>query len=285
MRQPQEAPPPGGPLAATLREWRDRTGLSLAALAARTPYSKSAWHRYLSGAQHPPRSAVEALAGLAGADPVDGLTLWETAGHTTPLSDAPDGGGHGLDGELGESGSGDSTRRSDRWKRRSGTTDATRWRRPLPRRLPLPALTLLTALAAVAAAVTASSRTGSAGPRVVMAWPRCHGHSCQGELPDASACSRDAQTKSSVTDTAHTVRLRYSPSCGTAWSEVRVRGTGLREISVRLGQDVLSATYAEGDTDGYTSPMLAVSSPRGVEACAEVAGELACTGLDADAPR
>ena len=36
-------------LAERLRALRARTGLSLAALAERTPYSKSSWERYLNG--------------------------------------------------------------------------------------------------------------------------------------------------------------------------------------------------------------------------------------------
>ncbi|MET8246567.1 DUF2690 domain-containing protein [Streptomyces sp. NPDC005202] len=251
MRQPQAAAPSNGPLAATLQELRDRTGLSLAALATRTPYSKSAWHRYLTGAKHPPRSAVEALARLAGADPAPALALWDAA-DDTPSAPAPE---------------------------ETGRAPSSRAR---ARRLPLPALTLLTAVAAVAAALATPSGSGPPGTRGVMGSPRCHGRSCQGELPGAAACAKDAQTKSAVTDATYTVRLRYSPSCGTAWSQVRVRGAVVREISVRAGENELSATYSADDTRGDTSPMLAVSSLRGVEACAEVGGELACTGLDDD---
>ncbi|MEU7057445.1 DUF2690 domain-containing protein [Streptomyces sp. NPDC046197] len=246
-QQPQGAAPSSGPLAATLRELRERTGLSLAALAARTPYSKSAWHRYLTGAKHPPRSAVEALAGLAGADPEPALALWEAAGEP-PAAPA---GQVSAPGRL--------------------------------RRLLLPALTLLTAIAAVvAAALATSSRSGAPGTRVVMTSQRCHGGSCQGELPGASVCAGDARTESTVTDVSYTVRLRYSPSCGVAWSEVRVRGAVAREVSVRAGEDALSATYSADDVRGYTSPMLSVTSARGVEACGEVSGQLACTGLDSD---
>ncbi|MGX4688469.1 DUF2690 domain-containing protein [Streptomyces sp. JNUCC 63] len=253
MRQPQEAAPSPGQLAAILRELRDRTGLSLAALATRTPYSKSAWHRYLTGAKHPPRSAVEALARLAGADPAPALALWDAAGESGAAPAEPE--------------------PPDPPGARPGH---------LPR---LTALALLTAAGAVAAAALLMPSPGTApGARVVMASPRCHGTSCRGMLPDASACAGDAQTKSTVTGAAYTVRLRYSPSCGTAWSQVRVQGPIAREISVRVGASVLSATYSADDTHSDTSPMLTVTSPRGVEACAEVAGKLACTGLDPDAP-
>ncbi|MDF3302888.1 helix-turn-helix domain-containing protein [Streptomyces sp. K1PA1] len=77
--------PPGGDtaqagyLASVLRELKDRSGLSLSALAARTPYSRSSWNRYLRGEKLPPRQAVEMLGRLAG-EPLGRLTaLWEQA--------------------------------------------------------------------------------------------------------------------------------------------------------------------------------------------------------------
>lgn len=246
MRHPEAPATPDESLAVGLRELKDRTGLSLAALAARTPYSKSAWHRYLTGCKRPPRPAVEALARLAGADPGPVLALWETADGALA---APPPAGQGR--------------------------ARPRWRRP-----PRPALALLGVTAAVAA-VLLLGRSAPSGVRTVAA-PRCHGRSCQGELPDASACARDAQTRSRVTGGAYDVRLRYSPACGTAWSEVRVRSPRAREVSVRAGQDVLSAAYPAEDTAGYTSPMIPVPSLRGVEACAEVDEELACTGWDVE---
>ncbi|WP_406122588.1 helix-turn-helix domain-containing protein [Streptomyces sp. NBC_00989] len=62
-----------------LRLLKQRTGLSLAALASVTPFSKSTWHRYLNGDQLPPRAAVEALARLARTDPGALLALWDAA--------------------------------------------------------------------------------------------------------------------------------------------------------------------------------------------------------------
>ncbi|MCZ9342799.1 helix-turn-helix domain-containing protein, partial [Streptomyces sp. TRM76130] len=52
-------------LTAALRELRARTGLSLAALAERTAYSKSSWERYLNGKILPPRQAVRELCRIA----------------------------------------------------------------------------------------------------------------------------------------------------------------------------------------------------------------------------
>ncbi|WP_208902609.1 XRE family transcriptional regulator [Streptomyces incarnatus] len=266
MRHPQASTTPDEALAVELRELKDRTGLSLAALAARTPYSKSAWHRYLSGGAPPPRQAVEALCRLAGAAPEAVLALWEATGTPTTAADAPDAG-------PGEPGRG----------HRPGRL-APRLPRTFPPWFPLSVFALCgTATAVAAVAVALSARPGTApAAQALPSAAHCHGRSCQGELPDATACARDARTTSTVTGPGYTVRLRWSPACGTAWSEVRLRAPGAREVSVRAGQDVMSAGYPADDSTRNSSPMLSVSSPRGVEACAEVAGEVACTGLDVE---
>ena len=251
LRRPAAGRPvePDGPFVTELRGLRERTGLSLAALAARTPYSKSAWHRYLNGAQRPPRSAVEALALLAGVDAAPVLALWEA-------SDRPQGPDQPSDQPSYD-----------------GSAPPVR-----SRRLPLPALALVVA---VALTLVAAHRSGAPTGRPAAPSPRCRGTSCQGQLPDVSACDRDEQTKSTVRAAGFAVRLEYSPSCRAVWSEVQARATDARVISVRSGRDVLSAAYPGDGTAGSSSPMLAVTSPEGVEACAEVDGKVACTGLDA----
>ncbi|KAB7852804.1 helix-turn-helix domain-containing protein [Streptomyces mobaraensis NBRC 13819 = DSM 40847] len=67
-----------------LRRLKDRSGLSLAALAAKTSYSRSSWERYLNGRQLPPRGAVEELARVCGADPARLLVLHEIAEEAWP---------------------------------------------------------------------------------------------------------------------------------------------------------------------------------------------------------
>jgi len=237
---------------AELRDLKERTGLSLAALAACTPYSKSAWHRYLNGSQRPPRSAVEALTGLVGADPAPVLALWEAAGHP-PVAGAP-------------------------------VYDDHEVRPARLRRLSLSALTLIVLAASVAITLVVAGRSGAPGGQLAAAVPRCKRESCQGQLPDVAACDRDAQIQSAVHDASYVVQLAYSPSCGTAWAEVQARPSDARVISVRSGGSVLSASYPGGGSGGRTSPMLAVTSPAGVEACAVVNGRVACTGLDAGPP-
>ncbi|MFI0739629.1 helix-turn-helix domain-containing protein [Streptomyces sp. NPDC021100] len=67
-----------------LRRLKDRSGLSLAALAAKTSYSRSSWERYLNGRQLPPRGAVEELARVCGTDAARLLVLHEIAEEAWP---------------------------------------------------------------------------------------------------------------------------------------------------------------------------------------------------------
>ncbi|MFG2375903.1 helix-turn-helix domain-containing protein [Streptomyces sp. NPDC048504] len=82
-----------------LRLLKDRTGLSLVALGARTAYSKSSWHRYLNATQPPPRQAVLALCRVAGADPERIGVRWELAVQAWPRQETVQektGGGDGF---------------------------------------------------------------------------------------------------------------------------------------------------------------------------------------------
>ncbi|MFF4505169.1 peptidoglycan-binding protein [Streptomyces sp. NPDC001401] len=66
-------------LVAQLRRLKDRAGLSLAALAAKTSYSSSSWERYLNGKKPVPRAAAEELAEVCGAPAERLLVLHEVA--------------------------------------------------------------------------------------------------------------------------------------------------------------------------------------------------------------
>ncbi|MFI9204773.1 helix-turn-helix domain-containing protein [Streptomyces sp. NPDC053048] len=71
-------------LVVQLRRLKDRSGLSLASLAAKTSYSRSSWERYLNGKQLPPREAVEELARVCGGDTTRLLVLHEVAAEAWP---------------------------------------------------------------------------------------------------------------------------------------------------------------------------------------------------------
>ncbi|MFE7401332.1 helix-turn-helix domain-containing protein [Streptomyces sp. NPDC057557] len=65
--------------AGQLRRLVDRRGLSIAAVADRTGYSKTSWERYLSGRLLAPRGAIVALAEATGTSQVHLTTMWELA--------------------------------------------------------------------------------------------------------------------------------------------------------------------------------------------------------------
>ncbi|WP_280883234.1 peptidoglycan-binding protein [Streptomyces pseudovenezuelae] len=76
---PAELDPRIRQLVVRLRRLKDHSGLSVRQLAARTEYSPKSWERYLGARSLPPAPAVEALAKIAGDDPVRLLALREVA--------------------------------------------------------------------------------------------------------------------------------------------------------------------------------------------------------------
>lgn len=78
-------------LVVQLRQLKDHSGLSLAALASRTSYSRSSWERYLNGKAVPPRHAVEAMADVCGGDRINLTALWEVATSAFVPDPAPPG--------------------------------------------------------------------------------------------------------------------------------------------------------------------------------------------------
>lgn len=66
-------------LATQLRRMKDRSGLTVPALAARTSQPVEAWERYLNGRHLPPLDAVEVLAQASGADYERLGALWKLA--------------------------------------------------------------------------------------------------------------------------------------------------------------------------------------------------------------
>ncbi|MEV6029158.1 helix-turn-helix transcriptional regulator [Streptomyces sp. NPDC052036] len=89
---PDDLPPEVRHFVEQLRLLKDRTGLSLVALGARTAYSKSSWQRYLNASQPPPRQAVVALCRVAGLQSEEAERFgvrWELAVHAWPRQAAP----------------------------------------------------------------------------------------------------------------------------------------------------------------------------------------------------
>ncbi|MFI6205694.1 DUF2690 domain-containing protein [Streptomyces sp. NPDC051041] len=76
---PDELDPQVKEFTGQLRGLVDRSGLSIAAVADRTGYSKTSWERYLNGRLLAPKGAIVALAEVTGTNPVHLTTLWELA--------------------------------------------------------------------------------------------------------------------------------------------------------------------------------------------------------------
>ncbi|MEU5167267.1 helix-turn-helix domain-containing protein [Streptomyces mutomycini] len=76
---PEELDPQMREFVGMLRGLVDRGGLSLAAVADRTGYSKTSWERYLNGRLLAPRGAIVALAEVTGTQHHHLTTMWELA--------------------------------------------------------------------------------------------------------------------------------------------------------------------------------------------------------------
>ncbi|MEU9064886.1 DUF2690 domain-containing protein [Streptomyces sp. NPDC048430] len=76
---PEELDPQVREFAGQLRRLVDRSGLSLAAVADRTGYSRTSWERYLNGRLLAPKGAIVALAEVTGVQQHHLTTMWELA--------------------------------------------------------------------------------------------------------------------------------------------------------------------------------------------------------------
>ncbi|MFE8942668.1 DUF2690 domain-containing protein [Streptomyces sp. NPDC007856] len=76
---PEELDPQIKEFTQQVRRLVDRSGLSAAALADRTGYSKTSWERYLGGRLLAPKGAIVALAEVTGTNLVHLTTMWELA--------------------------------------------------------------------------------------------------------------------------------------------------------------------------------------------------------------
>ncbi|MDQ0828713.1 transcriptional regulator with XRE-family HTH domain [Streptomyces achromogenes] len=207
-----------------LREARESTGLSFAALAARTAYSKSSWERYLNGRTLPPRDAVEALAKLSGADPARLLALWLLADRAWSGRDARGAGGAPDTRGAGTPAGG------------AADTSGTALEEAGPRRpdgLIEPVLRRRAAVLAAAAAALAGTLgvgawaawTYGVGHRSEATAPRtgpCSGEACTNRDPEQqdTDCWTDAGTRAQREVAGRTVELRVSPACRAAWGRI-----------------------------------------------------------------
>ncbi|MBC2874765.1 MULTISPECIES: helix-turn-helix domain-containing protein [Streptomyces] len=270
-------------LAAALRELRERTGLSLAALGGRTAFSKSSWERYLNGKKLPPREAIEALCALADEPPGRPLALWELAEQrwTGRAASAPGATGGGAAGTpvSPPASAGASP---------DAPADADTGRRPGRR---VPGWSLVVGAAALAAAVplalallsdedaTTGTAAGPGGPgsSSVPSYaqsfePGCHGKDCEGADAQAMGCGAQGlpvTLASRRSAGGERIEIRYAEKCGAVWA----KATGLRlgdRVELTLpGADAKEVRAASRrDTEIYLSTaMTATDDPRRARVC------------------
>ncbi|MGW2562901.1 helix-turn-helix domain-containing protein [Streptomyces sp. NPDC001514] len=266
-------------LASSLRELRERSGLSLAALAARTPYSKSSWERYLNGKQPTPRRAVEALCAVTGEPPGRLLALWELADGAwscraapapRPAPDAP---------------------AEDQAVRQRQRPPQSQWQRPPHRHrhrflgLPvlLAAFAACTVLAALAVLAVVPALRTDGPPRTAeepsIRNPGCSGPACEGKDPKAMGCGGAGMVTTLADRTApggRRLELRYAELCGAVW----LRATGLAagdvaELSLPGGRTHKATAGSGGGGGGGIAAGQYLVTPMAA-ADGEAAGARAC---------
>ncbi|WP_432104025.1 DUF2690 domain-containing protein [Streptomyces sp. bgisy091] len=240
-----------GRLVAALRELRAGAGLSLAALAERTAYSKSSWERYLNGKSLPPRQAVRDLCRLVNEPDGRMLALWEIAesqwtGRATasarasaPPADVPP-------------------------QLQQAPPPAGAARRLARGRL-LPALAAAYTLIVGGAAALlflllpgSEAQEGEVPPSSLpfSLAPQCHGAACEGRDPMRLICGIGPDTLASHrTATGAHVELRHSKKCGASWA--RIWGTEIgdrvditadgptHDVRIRNKDDASAFVYTE----------------------------------------
>ncbi|MFE0189007.1 DUF2690 domain-containing protein [Streptomyces sp. NPDC058989] len=263
-------------LATGMRELRARTGLSLAALAARTAYSKSSWERYLNGKKLPPRDAVEALCRLAGEPAGRLVALWELAdaawsGRAAPAEAAP-GLSEGGPGAAGPADTGPGPG--------SGTGRARR--RPWWA-VPVAAGGCAGVLALVAVLVPRPAADGAGGGPAARPAPTssavtgCRGAACDGKDARSMYCGGQGLVATVAERTAaggRHVEIRYAESCKAAWARLRGGRIGDRvEVSAPGAKSRSARVKDRFDAEGYlVTPMTAARGPSGVRVCLHPAG-------------
>jgi hypothetical protein len=242
-------------LAEGLRELKDRTGLSLAGLAEQTPYSKSAWGRYLGGQVLPPREAVEALCQVAHEPKGRHMALWELADLAVSRR-----GAYELPEPEAESETGAETAPAPVRGRGRVVYAAV-------------VAVVLVSMAGIGFGVSRPARPATPAPSPT--GTRCHGKSCAGKSPEGMACG--AAPRSLGLHRAATgaqVEIRYSVECGAAWVRIWQSRIGDRiEVSAPGGPARTAKVTDTYDAQGYLfTPMVAVTAGNRVRGCLEPTG-------------
>ncbi|MEU6529016.1 DUF2690 domain-containing protein [Streptomyces sp. NPDC046928] len=267
MTAPSPTPSPErARLASALREFKDRTGLSLAGLAGKTTFSKSSWDRYLNGRTLPPREAVRELCRLAGEPEGRCLALWEIAESE----------GSGRAAERAEPAPSPEPAPAPAGERTPLEQDSAHRRATLAAVLAAVSAVILGAVAAVALLLPGQDGGPGASPAPSTTRPRCQGAVCEGKSPMHMECAGAPQTLAAYrTATGAWLELRYSQECGTSWARMWGTRIGDRlEMSAAPGAGaaegrVRGVRIEDGvDAESYVyTPMTAATPGSVVRAC------------------
>jgi transcriptional regulator with XRE-family HTH domain len=276
--------------AALMRRRIERSGVSIAALADATGYSRSSWERYLNGRLLPPKYAVVALAQVTGTEPGHLTTMWELTErawtraegrHDTTIQSHLVAEARAALGEFGPPPDLGGPERAPSGRGR--------------RTLLFVTGVLVVVLAVVGATLllgdrgsspqraggASSSPSSSSSPSLqaqgdLPSGVKCGGARCTGQDPEVMGCGgKYARTAASTWVGGTYVEMRYSRTCGAVWARISAAVSG-DTVTVTDGS-VSERTDIGQDAAAYT-PMLAVSAPGRAKACATLAtGVRGCT--------
>jgi uncharacterized protein DUF2690/helix-turn-helix protein len=249
-----------------IRGLKDRSGLSLNALAQRTPFSKSSWERYLNGKALPPRQAVLALGHITGAEPARLTALWENAKTAWAEHDDAD---TAVDqphfrNEPADNGSGGAPERP-------APSLLARFRAPKLAALAVASLLACAAVGVLAARDHLPGQHDNKGIETAASTPvhqletNCFGDSCTGKDPKQTGCAGGAWTAAVTRFHGVYVELRYSDACKAAWARISWGHPGdVAEVVPAHGSTLREKVHY--DTDVYTA-MTAAMTPSAARAC------------------
>ncbi|KMS68033.1 hypothetical protein ACM01_40525 [Streptomyces viridochromogenes] len=251
-------PPERARLAASLRGLKARTGLSLAALAAKTAFSKSSWDRYLNAGTLPPRDAVQELCRLAGEPEGRCLALWEIAeseGSGRAATAAPRSPSPASSPPPPPPLPPSPPPPPEEAVPAGDTADAGSVRRGAATVAVLASVGALVAGGVAAVALLLphrdDERRASLPPPSSAAAPRCRGTVCEGQSPMHMNCAAAPATLAAYrTATGAWVELRYSVECGTSWARMWATHIGDRIEMTAGSRDRRDAPESRKDREG-----------------------------------
>ncbi|AZM60794.1 MULTISPECIES: XRE family transcriptional regulator [unclassified Streptomyces] len=258
-------------LTEALRELRARSGLSLAALAGRTAFSKSSWERYLNGKSLPPREAVRELCRIAGEPDGRLLALWEIAESEWSGRAASSAPARTASARFpaAPAAAPSAVRAPDE---RAAGTGRRRDRRARLLVVLVSAYAVLAGTAALALLLLPDRHGPEDGAEAAVPYsvgPTCHGAACEGEDPIRMICGVGPDTLSTRrTDTGAHVELRYSRKCGASWARIWGTRIGDRVRITAAGRSHEGRVGSEDDTTTYVyTPMVTARPGTALRAC------------------